>query len=94
QGWEAYSSDLIEQELRLLATQPLVPLGFLQWQLRHLGKAIVDANLQNGTMKLSEAETFLEEEVGLFPEEIGLMINEVLGRPGASFSRLAGQQKF
>lgn len=94
QGWEAYSLDLIEQELMLLETQPLEHIGFLQWKLRHLGKAIVDASIQNGSMKLSEAETFLREEIGLFSGEIQLMINEVLGRPGASFSRLAGQQKF
>ncbi|MEL7339005.1 MAG: DUF885 family protein [Bacteroidota bacterium] len=94
QGWEAYSLDLIEQELLLLETRPLEHIGFLQYKLRHLARAIVDANLQSGAMGLSEAETFLRDEVGLSADERSLLLNQVMARPNASFSRLAGQQKF
>lgn len=93
EGWESYSGYLIENELLLLESQPLQHIGFLQYRLSHIAKAIIDASLQNGQMDIQAAQTFLQTEVGLSEIQRQRMINEVLARPGAAFSRLAGGKK-
>ncbi|MFK7925585.1 MAG: DUF885 family protein, partial [Bacteroidia bacterium] len=92
-GWESYSDYLIEEELLLLESQTLEHIGFLQYRLSHIAQAIIDASLQNGQMDIQAAQTFLRIEAGLNEAQIQSMINEVLARPGAAFSRLAGRKK-
>lgn len=93
EGWESYSGYLIEEELLLLETEPLQHIGFLQYRLSHIAKAIIDVSLFTGELNLTEAQNFLLDEVGLEEQQAQKMINEVLARPAAAFSRLAGRKK-
>lgn len=93
EGWESYSGYLMEKELQLLVSQNLQHIGFLQYRLSKIAKALIDAALFNGEMDVPAAQNFLHNEVGLSQLQSQKMINEVLGRPAAAFSRLAGRKK-
>ncbi len=93
EGWESYSGYLIEEELLLLETEALQHIGFLQYRLSLVAKAIIDHSLFNGEMDVLAAQNFLQNEVGLDQLQAQKMINEVMARPAAAFSRLAGRKK-
>ncbi|MEL7531321.1 MAG: DUF885 domain-containing protein [Bacteroidota bacterium] len=93
EGWESYSGYLIEEELLLLESENLQHIGFLQYRLSQVAKAIIDAALFNGEMDVLSAQNFLQNEVGLTQLQAQKIINEVLARPAKAFSRLAGRKK-